>query len=58
MVETNERYKKAPNRKKTAPVRRIVVSEEAARAYEKVVNERKDREHEYGRHLGPDNKPR
>lgn len=54
MNETNGRYKKASRKTKTAPVRRITVSEETARAYEKIVKERDDREREYGRHLSQD----
>ena len=59
MTDETERYKKAPSRKKkAAPGKRIVVSEETRRAYEKAVNERHARERDYGRFLGPDNKPR
>jgi hypothetical protein len=39
-------------------VRRIVVSPDAQKAYEKVVEEREAKHREYGRHLSADNKPR
>jgi hypothetical protein len=58
MAGTNGVYKKAASRKKTAPVRRIVVSPDAQKAYEKVVEEREAKHREYGRHLSADNKPR
>ena len=57
MIDTNARYKKA-DRKKKAPVKRVMVSEETARAYEKIVKERDDRDREYARHLAQDNKPK
>ena len=59
MNEPIERYKRAPGRhKKTAPVKRVVLSAEAAKAYEKLVQDRDARQHDYGRHLSADNKPR
>ncbi len=54
-----ERYKRAPSRrKKTAPVKRVVLSADAAKAYEKLVQERDDKQRDYGRHLAADNKPK
>ncbi len=59
MSDSNERYKKPPSRKsKTAPVRRITVSPDAVKAYEKIVKERDERDRDYARHLGQDNKPK
>ena len=59
MNEPIERYKRAPSRrKKTAPVKRIVLSADAAKAYEKLVQDRDDCQRDYGRHLAADNKPR
>lgn len=59
MDQPNDRYKRAPSRRnKTAPVKRVVLSAEAARAYEKLVEERDARQRDYGRHLSADNKPR
>ena len=45
-------------RKKTAPVKRVVLSADAAKAYEKLVKDRDDRQRDYGRHLAADNKPK
>lgn len=54
-----ERYKRAPSRrKKTAPVKRVVLAPDAAKAYEKLVQERDDKQRDYGRHLAADNKPK
>lgn len=54
-----ERFKRPPSRrKKTAPVRRVTLSPDAAKAYEKLLQERDERERDYGRHLGADNKPK
>ena len=58
MPENNGVYRKAAPRKKTAPVRRVVLSPDARRAYEKLAEEREANEREYGRHLATDNKPR
>ncbi len=59
MDESTERYKRAPSRrKKTAPVKRVVLSPDAAKAYEKLVQERDDRQRDYVRPLSTDNKPR
>lgn len=58
MNDTNGRYKRAAGRKKRAPVKHVKVSPEMAKAYEKAAKERDDREREYTRHLGQDNKPR
>jgi hypothetical protein len=57
--EPTERFKRAPSRRsKTPPVKRVAISPEAAKAYEKLVQERDEKQLGYGRHLGPDNKPR
>jgi hypothetical protein len=57
--EPTERFKRPPSRrKKVAPVKRIVPSDDAAKAYENLVNEREDRQRDYGRHLAADNKPK
>ena len=59
MSESPERYKKPPSRgKKTAPVKRIVLSPEAAAAYEKEAQKRAERDRDYGRHLAAANKSR
>lgn len=59
MSESPERYKKPPSRgKKTAPVKRIILSPEAAAAYEKEAQKRAERDRDYGRHLAADNKSR
>lgn len=57
MDQPKDRFGKQPARKK-APVKRVVLSEDAKRAYEELVNQRDEREREYGRHLAADNKPR
>lgn len=57
--EPTERFQRPPSRrKKVAPVKRIVLSPDAAKAYEKLVEEREDRQRDYGRHLASDNKPK
>jgi hypothetical protein len=57
--DPTERFKRPPSRrKKVAPVKRIVLSDDAARAYENLVNERENRQQDYGRHLAADNKPK
>ena len=58
MSEPTERYKRANSRKKAAPVKRVVLSAEAAKAYEKIVEERDARDRDYVRHLAADNKPK
>jgi hypothetical protein len=57
--EPIDRFKRPPSRrKKVAPVKRIVPSADAAKAYESLVNERENRQQDYGRHLASDNKPK
>jgi hypothetical protein len=57
--QSNERYKRAPSRRKKAPpVKHITLSPEANKAYEKLVEERDARDRDYARHLYADNKPR
>ena len=59
MTEPTERFKRPPSRrKKTQPVKRVVLSPDAAKAYENLVNERESRQQDYGRHLATDNKPK
>ena len=59
MDEPPERFKRAPSRRnKTPPAKRVTISPEAAKAYEKLVQERDQKQRDYARHLGPDNKPR
>ena len=59
MNEPTERYKRPPSRRnKSAPVKRVVLSADAAKAYEKLVEERDNRQRDYGRHLAADNKPK
>ncbi len=58
MAETGERYKRATSRKKSAPVKRVVLSPEAQKAYEKLVQDRDARDRDYARHLAADNKPK
>jgi hypothetical protein len=55
MTTASNTYKKPPSRtKKTAPVRRITLSEEAKTAYEELVNRRDERERTYEQHLATD----
>jgi hypothetical protein len=57
--EPTDRFKRPPSRhKKTAPVRRVVLSPDAAKAYENLAKEREDRQRDYGRHLASDTKPK
>ncbi len=58
MAENGDRYKRATTRKKSAPVKRVVLSAEAQKAYEKIVEERDARDRDYARHLSADNKPK
>ena len=59
MDQPSERYKRPPSRrKKTAPVKRVTLSPDAAKAYETLLQERNDRERDYGRHLAAENKPK
>lgn len=51
VTDDTKRYKKAPSRKKAAPVRHIGLSADAKKAYEDIVRERDEREKTYGRHL-------
>ena len=57
MDDSKEVFLKQPPRKK-APVKRVVLSAEAKKAYEELVQQRDDRDREYARHLAADNKPR
>jgi hypothetical protein len=57
MSQQDQRLK-SKRRSKTPPVRHITVSPEAAKAYEKLVKDRDDKQRDYGRHLSSDNKPR
>ncbi|HVY20370.1 MAG TPA: hypothetical protein VHA70_09865 [Bauldia sp.] len=52
------RVQKPKRRSKTPPVRHITISPDAAKAYEKLVKDRDDKQRDYGRHLSADNKPR
>lgn len=55
MNTASNAYKKPSNRtKKTAPVRRITLSEEAKKAYEEMVSRRDERARTYEQHLGTD----
>ena len=48
-------YKKPSSRtKKTAPVRRVTLSEEAKKAYEEMVTRRDERARTYEQHLASD----
>jgi hypothetical protein len=58
LSEPPDRYKRATSRKKSAPVKRVVLSAEAAKAYEKLVEDRDARDRDYARHLSADNKPK
>lgn len=58
LTEPPDRYKRASSRKKSAPVKRVVLSAEAAKAYEKLVEDRDARDRDYARHLSADNKPK
>ncbi len=55
MNTANSTYKKPSSRtKKTAPVKRITLSEEAKKAYEELVNRRDERVRTYEQHLATD----
>ncbi len=55
MNTANNTYKKPSSRtKKTAPVRRITLSEEAKKAYEEMVSRRDERAKTYEQHLATD----
>ena len=56
MNDTNDRFKRAKVRKKAAPVKHVVVSDEAKKAYETIVRERDEWEREYGQHLTDERK--
>lgn len=59
MDQPTERFKRAPSRRnKAPPAKRVAISPEAAKAYEKLVQERDEKQRDYARHLGADNKPR
>lgn len=51
MAETSETFKRAKDRRKSAPVKRIAVSEETRRAYEDAVKLRDQRERDHTRFL-------
>lgn len=57
MADESERYLKQKPRK-SAPVKRVALSEEAKRAYEELVQKRDERDRDYGSHLSSDNKRR
>lgn len=57
MNDSSETYKKQPSRKRTT-VKRVVLSADAKKAYEEMVQKRDERDRDYARHLGADNKPR
>ena len=55
MNTASSTFKKPSSRtKKTAPVRRVALSDEAKKAYEELVNSRDEREKTYERHLATD----
>ena len=55
MNNAGTKTKRPPSRtKKTSPVRRVTLSEEARKAYEELVNRRDEREKTYERHLATD----
>lgn len=55
MNTASNTYKKPTSRtKKTAPVKRITLSEEAKKAYEELVNRRDERARTYEQHLATD----
>jgi hypothetical protein len=58
MTDSTDRYKRAKSTRKTQPVKRVVLSEEARQAYENLVRDRDIRDRDYVRHLAADNKPR
>jgi hypothetical protein len=49
-----EKFKRAKSRRLASPAKRIVVSEEARRAYEDTIRQRAEREQEHGRFLPDD----
>lgn len=57
MEDDKERYQKQKPRK-SAPVKRVPLSDDAKRAYEEMILKRDERDKEYARHLSQDNKPR
>ena len=58
MNDSGDRYKRPKATRKSAPVKRVVLSDEAQQAYEKLVRDRDARDRDYVRHLAADNKPR
>jgi hypothetical protein len=48
---SNEQFKAPKTPRKKAPVKRVVLSEEAKQAYEKLLRDRDERERTYGRHI-------
>ena len=58
MNESTDRYKRAKSTRKSAPVKRVVLSDEVQQAAEKLVRDRDLRDRTYVRHLAADNKPR
>ncbi len=57
MSRTIERFKPVRPRRKKAPVKRVVLSEEAKQAYEELAQRREESERNYVRHLpSSDNK--
>lgn len=58
MTEQTPQFKRPKTTRKKEPVRKVALSDEAKQAYESLMKERDDREKQYGRHLGADNKIR
>ena len=58
MTEPSETFKRAKPRQRTAPGKRIVLSDEQKKAYEALAESRDERERNYTRHLPADKKGR
>lgn len=51
MAGANDIYRPAKDRRKKAPVKRVVLSPEAQQSYEALVREKDERDRTYSRHL-------
>ena len=58
MAENKEQYKRANPPRKKQPVKRVVLSDEAKRAYEELIQKRDEKDKTYGTHLGPNDRIR
>jgi hypothetical protein len=56
MSGSNETFKRAKPRQRTAPAKRVVLSPEDKKAYEELAQGRDERDRNYSRHLPSDKK--